>query len=51
MGSLLCRLGSHEWVQQHNPEVGGAEGVYEQCSRCGKERPSWKPPSMGMAGG
>jgi hypothetical protein len=50
MGSLLCRLGRHAWQHKQNPEVGGAEGGYDQCSRCGKERPSYSPPKTGVAG-
>lgn len=41
MGSWLCRLGRHAWTTQGNPEMGGAEAVYEQCSRCGAERPAY----------
>ena len=50
MGSLLCRLGRHAWEHKQNPEVGGAEGGYDQCSRCGKERPSYNPPKTGVGG-
>jgi hypothetical protein len=52
MRSMLCRLGRHAWVQKRNAEVGGAEAVYEQCTRCGKERRKYgKPPSTGVAAG
>jgi hypothetical protein len=50
MRSLLCLLGRHVWEHKRNPEVGGAAADYEQCARCGKERPTYEPPSPGAIG-
>ena len=52
MSRILCFFGLHTWQHRHNPEVGGSGGVYEVCSRCGKEKAGYgKPPSTGVARG
>ena len=49
---LFCRLGRHEWQTMTNPDVGGIQVVYQQCRRCGKERPVYgKPPATGVGAG
>lgn len=50
-GKLMCTFGRHSWQRRHNPDVGGAESVYFICTRCGKEKPGYGPPSSGQATG
>ena len=38
LGRLKCRVGSHQWEQRQNLEVGGSAGVFHVCSRCGREK-------------
>jgi hypothetical protein len=53
MGWLLCHLGRHAWQHKRNPEIGGRDADYEQCSRCGMEKEMYgqAPPSSIAAGG
>jgi hypothetical protein len=47
----LCRLGRQSWERRLNPEIGGASAVSFVCSRCGKDKASYDPPTPGQAAG
>ena len=32
---LLCRIGSHRWMVEEDPET---RALFQKCERCGKER-------------
>jgi hypothetical protein len=48
---LSCLVGRHAWVEQVNRDVAGKDAVYSVCSRCGKERAGYGPPTAGGATG
>jgi hypothetical protein len=48
---LSCLVGRHAWVHQVNREVAGKDGSFSSCSRCGKEKASYGPPTSGGATG
>jgi hypothetical protein len=47
----LCRIGRHLWATRRNPAVGGRDAVFQDCRRCGKDRPQYDPPSVRMTSG
>lgn len=48
---LSCLLGRHAWAHQVNREVAGREAAFSLCTRCGKEKTSYGPPTAGGATG
>ncbi len=48
MRPVLCLVGRHRWERRRNPEGSGSDGAYIVCGRCGRDRPSYEPPTPGQ---
>ncbi len=46
MKRVLCFLGRHDWQRHVNHEASGPDANYDLCSRCGKEKKQFGPPTQ-----
>ena len=48
---LSCLIGRHAWAPHVNREAAGRDGAFSLCTRCGKEKTAYGPPTAGGATG
>ena len=51
LARLACALGRHRWEPFANPETADTGSPYLVCSRCGKDKKQYDPPTPGQAKG
>ena len=53
MKDLRCFFGRHHYVERHTPDTHppSKEGLYLECTRCGRQTDAPKPPMPGSPEG